>query len=87
MKMYYFFDEYGECFAEKAFGNEEEAACYAEQVEADYFCCDQEKEVKLPGLWFGERTCWGLGKNFQKSVDNHNRVCYNNLNKRKGQVI
>ena len=40
MKMYYFFDEYGECFAEKAFGNEEEASIYAEQIEAEYFCCD-----------------------------------------------
>lgn len=40
MKMYYFFDEYGECFAERCFGNKEEASCYAEQIEAEYFCCD-----------------------------------------------
>lgn len=62
MKMYYFFDEYGECFAEKAFGNEEEAACYAEQIEAEYFCCDQEREVAWALVWrkdlleFGQKT-------------------------------
>lgn len=40
MRMYYFFDEYGECFAERAFGNEEEANFFAEQIGADYFCTD-----------------------------------------------
>lgn len=42
MRMYYFFDEYGDCFCEKAFGNEEEASVYCEQIEADYFCCDED---------------------------------------------
>ena len=40
MRMYYFFDEYGECFTECAFGNEEEASFFAEQIGADYFCTD-----------------------------------------------
>ena len=40
MKLYYFFDEYGECFTEKHFDNEEEASVYCEQIEAEYFCCD-----------------------------------------------
>lgn len=40
MKTYYFFDEYGNCFAERDFGNECEAECYAEQIEAEYFTCE-----------------------------------------------
>lgn len=39
MKLYYFFDEYGECFAEKWFSNEDEASAYCETIEAEYFCC------------------------------------------------
>jgi hypothetical protein len=26
------------------------------------------RKRKLPGLWFGERTCWGLGKKLPKKI-------------------
>lgn len=42
MTIYYFFDDYGECFAEKEFRNEEEASIYCEQIGAEYFCSDNE---------------------------------------------
>jgi hypothetical protein len=38
--MYYFFDDYGDCFAEKFFNTEEEACEYAEKISAEYFCTD-----------------------------------------------
>ena len=40
MKLYYFFDEYGDCFDEKFFSNEEEASSYCDLICAEYFCCD-----------------------------------------------
>lgn len=39
--IYYFFDEYGDCFVEKWFALEEEAECYAEIIDAEYFCRDE----------------------------------------------
>lgn len=42
MTTYYFFDEYGECFAEKSFATEEEASNYADRVGADLFCSDED---------------------------------------------
>jgi hypothetical protein len=40
MEMYYFFDEYGNCFREKAFASEEDATAYADEIGAEYFCTD-----------------------------------------------
>jgi hypothetical protein len=40
MKIYYFFDEYGECFTERSFSNEEEAEFYCQQIGAEYYCTD-----------------------------------------------
>lgn len=39
---YYFFDDYGDCFAEKWFATVEEAECYCDKVGAEYFCGDTE---------------------------------------------
>ena len=40
MTTYYFFDEYGNCFAEKEFYNDGEASEFAEMMGAEYFCTD-----------------------------------------------
>ena len=40
MKMYYFFDEYGNCFFERVCEDEQEACTVAEMMGAEYFCTD-----------------------------------------------
>ena len=42
MTRYYFFDEYGECFAEKDFATEDAASDYADKIGAEMFCSDDE---------------------------------------------
>ena len=39
---YYFFDEYGECIAERFFASEDEASEYCDRIGADMFCSDEE---------------------------------------------
>jgi hypothetical protein len=39
-KIYYFFNEYGECITEKDFTNEDDAVNYCEKIGAEYLCCD-----------------------------------------------
>jgi hypothetical protein len=49
------------------------------------------RKRKLPGLWFGERTCWGLGKKlpkkiFKKVLTTTRECVIINLTKRKWRI-
>lgn len=41
MTTYYYFNDYGDCFTEKGFLTEVEAAEYCEVIGAEYFCKDE----------------------------------------------
>lgn len=40
--MYYYFDDYGDCFREKWFSCEDEACEYCDMINAEYFCSEND---------------------------------------------